>query len=170
MASANFICAVLLLAVCSDGIFAQTQTRDLKNYETGQIFDRKVDFTDKSAKILERAQAYLWDAWVNHKKVKFNIYEYNREGDRINLTLYVEPGANGEWLVEESSIIDECDDAGSIKRSCRFVPVVTVYDSVRWENLRLLTPPKPTETNIKILVLINSKTGNRYELRRGALF
>ena len=170
MTLVNLISAIMLLAFCSTGLIGQPRTRDLENYETGQVFDRKIDLTDKSAKVLEKAQAYLWDAWINRKKVKFNIYEYNREGDRINLTLYVEPGTNGDWHVEESSIIDRCDDAGLMKRSCRLNPVVTVYDTVRWENLKLMALPEPTETNIKILVLVSSKTGDKYELRRGALF
>jgi len=166
----DFIYTTVIFGVCFGIISGQTRARDLHGYETGQLFDRKIDFINKSTKELERSQAYLWEAWVQRKKVAFSIYDYNREGDRVNMTVYVEPGTNGDWQVEKSTVIDRCDSVGAMKRSCRATPVVRVYDAVRWENLKLFTLPKLTETGVKILVLVNSKTGDRYELRRGALF
>ena len=170
MTVAKFVVAVSIVVACSFVTPAQNDQRDLSEYKTGKVFDRKLDFMDATAKVLEGAQAYLWDAWSNKKKVKFNIYEYNREGDRVNLTLHVGPGPEGTWQVEEASVIDRCDDAGPMKRACRMNPVVTIYDRVEWEDRDVLVPPDPIKTNIKILVLRNSRSGARYELRRGALF
>jgi hypothetical protein len=167
----TIVAFVLCIPILPNLAIAQADKRDLSAYQNGGVYDRKLDFLSKSTKILEDAQLFIWSAWANKRKSYFKFYEYNREGDRLNMTFFIEPVSGGGWHVVEVRITDQCyQGKATQRRLCNYRPVETVYNSVNWEKLKFPGLQEPIETNVDILVLKNLETGDRFEFRKGALF
>jgi len=146
--------------------------RDLKAYQLGPTYDRLIDFHHPEATILEYAQKYLWKVWSEKTKAHFEFIEYGREGDQVRKRFFVEPDSSNRWRVAVATTVYSCRTYNP-PESCRtrVIPSEKYFDSVKWDVKKIWKGGKEfVTTNIAILVLHNSTTGDEFVLERGGLF
>jgi len=139
---------VLFLFARFYGVRAQSQKRDVNQFEDGPTFDLNGEYLGKAQDVKSKLRSFVLDAWQSKKQVRFTVILYSREGQKSVSDMYIQKDPNGQWQIlarwHRVASAYQVEGEGEV-----------VYDSVKMG--RLQWDPENPEKYESVIILSNSK-------------
>jgi hypothetical protein len=107
-------------------VSGQTDSRHLRDYESGPVFDQISYFA--KASVRRSSKEYLQKVWKEKRRSHFKVSRYSREGVKTTCEYFVEPSADSTWQVVVSCSSEE--DPLNPSDSPKEKPTEQIFDTL----------------------------------------